>query len=150
MNPFDLKAALLAKHAQHVVVIHFPIALFLASFAFDLLALWRRDRSLATAAYYNLIAAAVTTFPAVVTGLLAWHWLYGGKRLRGNLRLHLLLGLLSSLMIWLVWWLHFRQRRKPGQRLTAAYLAIEVVAVAVITLTGHLGGILSGVEAPTG
>jgi len=150
VNPFDLKAALLAKHAQHVVVIHFPIALFLAGFSFDLLALWRRDRSLATAAYYNLIAAAVTTLPAVVTGLLAWQWQYGGKRLRGNLRLHLILGLVSSAMIWLVWWLHFRQRRKPGQRLTAAYLTIELVAVAVITLTGHLGGILSGVEAPTG
>ena len=150
MNPFDLKAALLAKHAQHVVVIHFPIALFLVSFAFDLLALWRRDRTLATAAYYNLIAAAVATLPAVATGLLAWQWQYGGKRLRGNLRLHLILGLVSSSMIWLVWWLHFRQRRKPGQRLTAAYWAVELVAVAVITLTGHLGGILSGVEAPTG
>ena len=150
MNPFDLKAALLAKHAQHVVVIHFPIALFLAGFSFDLLALWRRDRSLATAAYYNLIAAAVTTLPAVVTGLLAWQWQYGGKRLRGNLRLHLILGLVSSAMIWLVWWRHFRQRRKPGGRLTAAYWAVELVAVAVITLTGHLGGILSGVEAPTG
>ena len=150
MNPFDLKAALLAKHAQHVVVIHFPIALFLASFAFDLLALWRRDRSLATAAYYNPIAAAVATLPAVVTGLLAWQWQYGGKRLRGNLRLHLILGLVSSAMISLVWWLHFRQRRKPGQRLTAAYLTIELVEVAVITLTGHLGGILSGVETPAG
>ena len=33
MNPFDLKAALLARHAQHVVLIHFPIALFIASVA---------------------------------------------------------------------------------------------------------------------
>src|SRR5947209_4088446 len=29
MNPFDLKTVLLAKHAQHVVLIHFPIALFI-------------------------------------------------------------------------------------------------------------------------
>jgi uncharacterized membrane protein len=41
MNPFDLKAALLAKHAQHPVIIHFPIALFIASLAFDFLAIWR-------------------------------------------------------------------------------------------------------------
>ena len=38
INPFDLKSALLAKHAQHVVLIHFPIALFISSVAFDLLA----------------------------------------------------------------------------------------------------------------
>jgi hypothetical protein len=34
MNPFDLKAARLAKHAQHPVIIHFPIALFVISVAF--------------------------------------------------------------------------------------------------------------------
>ncbi len=84
MNPFDLKTALLEKHAQHVVLIHFPIALFMASFAFDLLGLWRRDRTLATVAYYNLIAAAVAALPAVATGLLAWQWQYGGKKLRGE------------------------------------------------------------------
>ena len=37
LHPFDLKAALLAKHAQHVVLIHFPIALFIAGVAFDFL-----------------------------------------------------------------------------------------------------------------
>jgi hypothetical protein len=29
-NPFDLRTLLFAKHAQHVVLIHFPIALFIA------------------------------------------------------------------------------------------------------------------------
>ena len=150
MNPFDLKTALLAKHAQHVVLIHFPIALFMVSFAFDLLALWRDNRQLAIAAYYNLVAAAIATLPAVATGLLAWQWLYGGKKLRGNLRLHLLLGLVSSAMIWLLCWWRTRQQGKPWRRLTPAYLAIELIAVAAITLTGHLCGILSGLEAPTG
>ena len=150
MNPFDLKTALLAKHAQHVVLIHFPIALFMVSLAFDLLALWKDNRQLAIAAYYNLVAAAIAALPAVATGLLAWQWLYGGKKLRGHLRLHLLLGLASSTMIWLLCWWRTRQQRKPGSRLTSVYLAIELVAVALIALTGHLGGILSGVEAPTG
>ena len=38
VNPFDIKQALLAKHAQHVVLIHFPIALFWRASA---LILWR-------------------------------------------------------------------------------------------------------------
>jgi uncharacterized membrane protein len=38
-NPFDVKTVLLAKHAQHVVLIHFPIALFTAAVAFHFLAL---------------------------------------------------------------------------------------------------------------
>ena len=36
VNPFDLKTVVLAKHAQHVVLIHFPIALFITAVAFDL------------------------------------------------------------------------------------------------------------------
>jgi uncharacterized membrane protein len=148
LNPFDLKSALLAKHAQHVVLIHFPIALFLASFAFDLVARWRRDRNLATVAYYNLTAAAIATLPAVVTGLIAWQWLLEGERLRGNLRLHLLFGSLSAAMIFSLWRWRARLRRSPEQRLTAVYLAVALIAVFVVALTGHLGGILSGVETP--
>ena len=150
MNPFDLKNALLAKHAQHVVVIHFPIALLIASLAFDLLGRWRRDRNLENAAYYNLLAAAVATLPAVATGLLAWRWLLEGAKLRGNLRLHLLFGSLSAGMIWWLSWWRTRLRQSPGQRLTTAYLAVELIAVFVVALTGHLGGILSGVEMPPG
>jgi uncharacterized membrane protein len=71
INPFDLKSALLAKHAQHVVLVHFPIALFISSVIFDLLAIWRNSRSLAGAAYYNLIGAAITALAAVITGVLA-------------------------------------------------------------------------------
>ncbi len=35
MSPLDIRSAILAKHAQHVVLIHFPIALFLTGVACD-------------------------------------------------------------------------------------------------------------------
>jgi uncharacterized membrane protein len=49
MHPFDLKSALLAKHAQHVVLVHFPIALFLTGVAFDFAGRWTRRKSLEAA-----------------------------------------------------------------------------------------------------
>src|ERR1051325_6469816 len=104
MNPFDLKSVLLARHAQHVVLIHFPIALFLVSVAFDFAAHRWSKAAFATAAYYNLTVAAVSSVPAVATGLMAWHWQLEGQKLKGTLLLHLLLGLASTLLIWLVWW----------------------------------------------
>jgi uncharacterized membrane protein len=61
VNPFDLKTVLLAKHAQHVVLIHFPIALFIAAVAFDLMADRTKLRVLEDTAYYNLLAAAIST-----------------------------------------------------------------------------------------
>ena len=88
VNPFDPKTALLAKHAQHVVLIHFPIALFITAVIFDLIAHWTKRRGLADAAYYNLLAAAISTLPVLATGLLAWHFQLEGQHLKGILLLH--------------------------------------------------------------
>jgi len=50
LHPFDLKAALFAKHAQHVVLIHFPIALFIAAWLLILRRQWTKRQFLAAAA----------------------------------------------------------------------------------------------------
>ena len=149
MNPLDFKAALLAKHAQHVVLIHFPIALFVVGVAFDFIAGWTKNRALAAAAYYNLFVAAVSVPPVLATGLLAWQWQLEGQRLKGVLLLHLVFALASSAMVWLVWFLHLRARRTAEQSLPAYRLPVELLAVAVVAFTGHLGGILSGVNIPS-
>ncbi len=146
MNPFDLKSVLLAKHAQHVVLIHFPIALFVVGVVFDVLAVWRQHRGMAAAAYYNLTVAAISTAPAVLTGVLAWRWQLEGKHLKGILLLHMIFGVLSTALIWIVWRLHFRVRRMPELGLPRYRFPIELLAVSMVALTGHLGGFLSGVN----
>ena len=146
LNPFDLKAALGAKHAQHVVLIHFPIGLFIAGVTFDFLAQWTKQRQLAAAAYCNLFAAALTTLPVLLTGILAWQWQLEGQRLKGVLLLHVALACVSSVLIWMVWLIHLRTQRKQGGILPGYRLPIEVVAVTLVTMTGHLGGFLSGVN----
>jgi uncharacterized membrane protein len=147
VNPFDLKAAVLAKHAQHVVLIHFPIALFISAVAFDLLAQWKKGRSFADAAYYNLVLAAISTLPVLATGLLAWQFQLEGQKLKGILLKHLILAGVSTVVIWLVWWVHFRARRR-NQALPSYRLAFEFLGVVLVALTGHLGGFLSGVNGP--
>src|SRR5664279_4040588 len=99
MHPFDLKSALLAKHAQHVVLVHFPIALFITGVAFDLAARWTRNATLAAAACWNLLAAAASVVPVLATGLLAWQLQFDGQKLKGILLLHLALGCSSGLLI---------------------------------------------------
>jgi len=147
VSPFELKTVLLAKHAQHVVLIHFPIALFISAVAFDLIAQWTERRGLADTAYYNLLAAAISTFPVLATGVLAWQFQLEGQKLKGILLLHLALACVSSVMIWLVWWVHFRARRR-AKPLPNYRLALELLGVGIIALTGHLGGFLSGVNGP--
>ena len=148
MNPFDLKSVLLAKHAQHVALVHFPIALIFVGVTFDLLSLRKQDVALLRAAYYTVIAAAIAAVPTVLTGLLAWQLQFEGKRLRGNLKLHLFLALTSSVMIWIVCWLQIKEQRKPQASSPRLRLAVEFVAVALTLLTGHIGGFVSGVNGP--
>jgi uncharacterized membrane protein len=147
VNPFDPKTAIFAKHAQHVVLIHFPIALFISAVVFDLIAQWKDRSGLANAAYYNLVGATISTLPVLATGILAWQFQLEGQKLKGILLMHLVLACVSTVLIWLVWWLHFRARRRtlvlPRYR-----LAVEFLAVGIIALTGHLGGFLSGVNMP--
>jgi len=147
VNPFDLKTLVLAKHAQHVVLIHFPIALFLAGVMFDFLAQRTGRRGLAEAAYFNFLVAAISTVPVLVTGVLAWRFALEGQKLKGTLLEHVVLACVSTVMIWLVWWLHFRGRRRP-EPLPNYRLAIEFLAFGIVTLTAHLGGFLSGVNGP--
>ena len=147
VNPFDFKTIVLAKHAQHVVLIHFPIALFLAGVLFDFLAHQTKRRGLAEAAYFNFLVAAISTVPVLVTGVLAWRFALEGQKLKGTLLEHVVLACVSTVMIWLVWWLHFRGRRRP-EPLPNYRLAIEFLAFGIVTLTAHLGGFLSGVNGP--
>jgi uncharacterized membrane protein len=143
MHPFDIRSALLAKHAQHVVIIHFPIALFMIGVAFDWIAQLRQNAALCAAAYYNFLVAAVSVPIAVGSGILAWQLQLDGERLHGILLMHLLLSLASAALILLVWWIHYKGK---GRSVPVLRLALEATAVIVIALTGHLGGFLSGVN----
>jgi len=147
VNPLDPKTAFLAKHAQHVVLIHFPIALFISAVAFDVIAQWTKRGVLADTAYYNLLAAAISTIPVLATGVLAWQFQLEGQKVKGILLLHLVFACVSGVMIWLVWWLHFHGRRRPGC-LSNYRLPLEFLGIGIVALTGHLGGFLSGVNTP--
>lgn len=147
MHPFSLQSTLLARHAQHVVLIHFPVALFMTSVAFDFLSRWLHRLALKTTAYLNLLIAAISTIPVIVTGVLAWQWQLEGQKLKGILLLHLILALISTCLIWSVLWLHTRARRQQTSVTPGYVLLAESVAVITLAVTAHLGGFLSGVNA---
>jgi hypothetical protein len=54
--------------------------------------------------------------------------------------------LTSALLILFLTWMRSRLRTK-GTPPPIGYWAVTLIALLLITLTGHLGGILSGVEA---
>jgi uncharacterized membrane protein len=146
MHPFDLRQMMMEKHAQHVVLIHFPIALFIAGVGLDFVAQWTKREELRFPAYVNFLLAAVMAVPAVATGLVAWQWALEGHRIKGILLLHVVFALASAVVIWIVWWIHFCARRVAGKALPNYGFVLEFVGVALLAITGHLGGFLAGVN----
>ena len=124
VNPFDLKTLLFAKHAQHVVLIHFPIALFMIGVAFDFVAQRTGRPQFAAAAYCNLAGAAITAIPTLATGIIAWQWALDGQRLKGVLLMHMVMGCVSSVLIWMAWFIRMRPQSKPG-RLLPGYIGCQ-------------------------
>jgi uncharacterized membrane protein len=147
VNAFDLKAALLARHAQHPVIVHFPIALFIASAIFEILAAWRKQPIFAAVAYFNLVGAAFSIPFTIATGLAAWQLQLEGAALKGNLQLHLIFALTTATLILGLCYRRFRLRSK-NERPNLSYFVVMTIALMMITLTGHLGGIVAGLETP--
>ncbi len=147
VNPFSLQALFYPTHAQHPVIVHFPIALFIFSLFLDLLGLRTRNRALNTAAYYNLVAAAVTGVISVITGLLAWKFAFGLEPLSGDrwLLFHLVLGIMTTVLMCALWAIRVRTAEQSDRPLSRLYIILAVLTLAVISLTGHFGGIVSGV-----
>lgn len=150
MNYFDLKALLFAPHGQHIVLVHFPIALLITSVVFDLLARWTARPALESAAALNLYAAALAAPVTVGTGFIAWRWLLEGTRLKGALLYHLCAALISVLFCWGLAWYRLRRPEGLGTPLPAAYHAASLITCLVIAVAAHLGGIVSGLVTPGG
>jgi uncharacterized membrane protein len=145
MSAFDPRAILFARHAQHVVLVHFPIAAFITAVGFDYAAQWTKKPGLAAAAYFNFLIAAAATVPVLATGVAAWQWALEGQPLKGVLLLHLSLGAASGAMIVAASWIQWRRRRLDAA-LPIYRLPLEAVGVFVVMLTAHLGGVLAGVS----
>lgn len=146
VNPFDVRTVLLAKHAQHVVLIHFPIALFITGVGLDLLSKGKRESQLANAAYLNISIAAAMVVPAALTGILAWQFALDGKRLKGLLLFHIIAASVAALLVIASWGVHWRSRRLEPSVLPPYRIPVELLGAAAIALTAHLGGFLSGVN----
>jgi len=139
-SPFDPRSVLFAKHAQHLVLVHFPIGLCLTSTIFEVLGKWRSNAALISASYYNQLSAAIASLPVIVTGLLAWRFQLEGATRKGNLLLHLIFGVTTSFLMWSVVALY---RRTETKWVRIRYFA-QVLTAICVSITGHLGGFVSG------
>jgi uncharacterized membrane protein len=142
-NPFAPETFIKPKHGNHPIVVHFPIALFMIGLLFDILGIKKKKPLLVQVGFYNLQVAAIASLPAILSGLLAWQWAYGGTPLAGYLLIHLILGIVTSVLLCALWRMRAKKREDVYQGINGTYIAIAVITLLVLTITGHLGGYLT-------
>jgi uncharacterized membrane protein len=135
------------RHPIHPMLIPFPIALWVFSLVADILYLWRglgRDNPDAmlrwqTIAFYALLAGCIGAIAAAVFGIIDWLSIKDPK-VKKVADWHARLNILALLLFAASWYL----RTANGARMVGGSLtipvALSVVGVIAITISGWLGG----------
>jgi uncharacterized membrane protein len=127
----------------HPVSVHFPIALTLASAAFLILHLVTGIDSLVDAAYYALLAGAVISPVAMLTGAVSWWHNYGHKlkspfQGKAGLSIALAVVAVATVVLWALNRDALLERETLGW---VCFILVMVMSVLVLSL-GKLGGAL--------
>lgn len=122
----------------HPLVVHFPVALWLTSFVFDLLYVRTRERLFATGSTYlvglGLLGAAVS----IVTGFVDYIPLVAegvGQAFVDQHRVHGFLAYAATAVYAAIFAARWKWKRIP----TVVYLGSAAVAAVLIAVTGYLG-----------
>lgn len=127
----------------HPVSVHFPIALTLASAAFMLLYLVTGIESLVDGAYYALLAGAIVSPVAILTGAVSW-WYNHGRKLTSTFKgkASLSVALFVTGVVTLVLWALNRDALLERETVGWIYLALVIVMSGLVLSLGKLGGTL--------
>ncbi len=123
----------------HPLVVHFPIALWLASSFFDLVVFWRKDTAFSRAAYWlvglGLLSAALSIAFGWVD-LMAQEAQGVGTELLIRHRVHSLVAYCATVC----YLADFGWRWRTGNRSDKPLLALSILGAILIAITGYLGG----------
>jgi uncharacterized membrane protein len=120
----------------HFMVNHFPIALLICSFFFDLVATIWKKKDWHTAGFLTLIIGTIGAIAAVITGpddrnpILPEHALFA--------KITMILFIILSIVR-----IYLQQKKSEQIGKHPAYLIFALIGVLLVSYTGHLGGLMS-------
>jgi uncharacterized membrane protein len=139
------------------MLIVFPLGLLVTAVVFDLVYLINNDAVFAQVAFWNTTAGIAGAIVAAVPGLLDWLAIPAGTRAKRIGRWHGI-GNVVVLVLFVVVWLY--RRGEENHAVGTAWFILELVAIAIGSVTSWLGGELvdrlgigihpqAGVDAPS-
>jgi predicted heme/steroid binding protein/uncharacterized membrane protein len=125
----------MARRHPHPMIVHFPIALLMASSVFVLLYLLFKNPSFEITSVYLLILGAIASPFAMATGLLTW-WINYRLKLTFFVKRKIQFSILLLMFeIILILW-----RNSQSQISNSIYFIMMVLLTPIVSLLGYYGG----------
>jgi uncharacterized membrane protein len=136
--------ARIARHPIHPMLVVFPIGLWVAALVFDIVHAFTGNPLWRTLAFWNIAGGIVGALAAAVPGLIDYSEMQGRARRIANYHMIMNFGVTGLFAVnWLL-------RSRWGEQLISADswipLALSVVGVVVLGVSGWLGGEMVYVE----
>ncbi|HWS99344.1 MAG TPA: DUF2231 domain-containing protein [Pyrinomonadaceae bacterium] len=131
--------ASIAGHPIHPMLIPFPIALWVFSLVADLLYLWRGNGHWPLIAFYALLAGCLGAIAAAVFGIIDWLAIKD-REVKKVANWHARLNVLALLLFAASWYLRTDRGSDMVNDSLTIPIALSVVGVIVVTISGWLGG----------
>jgi uncharacterized membrane protein len=127
-------------HPSHPLFVHFPIAFYSGTLAFDILTRITPNPGLTLAATYLLIGAFAGTLLLVVTGLIDWAGMVRGSSKRRLATRHMLLQLAAASFFIVAFAIRWPDRARPQAE--TLWIVLEAVGYSILAVGQYLGGVL--------
>lgn len=124
----------------HPLLVHFPIALLLASVALDWAGLIWKGKGFDRAGWHTLLLGLVATVLTLITGLLAARDVPAGSPALATLNTHRALGIATLVVFALQAACHVRSKGVYSSGKRALHTLVQIGGVALIVAVGYLGG----------
>lgn len=124
----------------HSMVVHFPVAFYLAVIVFDVMSRITPSPALVLAGTYLLVGAFLGTAIAAVLGLIDWAGMVKGSSKRRLATRHLVVQLAAAGFFTTAFVLRWADRGLSEARMS--WIVIEVLGYLVLIVGQHLGGML--------
>jgi uncharacterized membrane protein len=124
----------------HPMFVHFPIALYLLGVLLTLGYLWRHNPDYERFGYWIFLLAWIAAAFAALAGLVDLGSLAPDDARRGSINQHITSGVALFIVNGLVVYFRFRWPDVLTSSRRWAYLALMAAGVAIVVITGWLGG----------
>jgi uncharacterized membrane protein len=124
-------------HSLHPMLIALPIGLLVASVIFDIIHLASGSTIWAQLAFANLGIGVLAALVAAVPGFIDWLRLPSATRAKQTGAVHMVINVIAVVLFAIDWILRFRL---PSESVGAGLFVLSLIALALLSVGGWLGG----------